>query len=353
MAFGTPLSLTLPTVSSTVGPTYATQVNAAIQTVADQFSTKLTPASLNINATLDINSQIVENIDQLEFDDHGAALTTARTIYFENDDAYIVDGSNNSVRITASGALNISATGAFGGDYTSSDAIATFTTATTLYKFLSDDSPSELYAGVNVGDIRLHEKGNFTNYVAFVSPASLATSYTVKLPAAVPASKSVVQMDTNGDLDVSAVVDASDALTFTNFDSLKYAGGKQITGNIANFLTVAGSPSLSTDGGILTMAVGDSVLLPLDGFDAAEKVNGVALVYNGNATGTATLELFRRDVSVTSSTSFVFDSTENTLSISSLASDVLTTGSYVVKVTLAGGANTFNILGVQVSLQKD
>lgn len=336
MAFGSSLGITLPTVGSTVGPTYATNINSAIQTIADQFETKLTPSSLNINATLDINSQILSNIGIADYADYGSVLSggsNARRTYFNGDDFYVVDGSGNNVRVTSGGALNVSATGAFGGDYSSSDAVAKYVNATSLYQFLADDDPSDLYATVNMGDLRLHEEtAGISNYVALKSPASLAASYTVTLPASLPASEIVASLDASGNL---AVVDGS-----TPRSGYKYSSRSVVQS--LDFYAAMGSPLMENDGAYVQTrgASSDSALLFGSGVETGETLDGVTIYYNASgSTGSVfvTLYVYNAEGSLRDSYSFTLNA-DGTAREASVAPNLLLGGgdSFAIKVGAAG-----------------
>ena len=67
MASTTFMNLSLPTVSVTLGPTWATQVNTAFETIdshdhSSGKGTKVPSAGLNINANVDFNENAIQNL---------------------------------------------------------------------------------------------------------------------------------------------------------------------------------------------------------------------------------------------------------------------------------------------------
>ena len=66
------LNLTLPTVTVTLGPTWATQINAAFEVIDEHDHTsgkgvQIPTAGLNINDDLDFNDNAAQNIEFLSF----------------------------------------------------------------------------------------------------------------------------------------------------------------------------------------------------------------------------------------------------------------------------------------------
>lgn len=115
MSYGQSLGLTLPTVSSTVGPTYATQINAALQALIDVLEAKVTPAGIDISSDLSMKSgtvySAITNASKVNFQDKTSsfsATTNPECIYVKNDELWFNDGNANAVQLTASGSPNFS-----------------------------------------------------------------------------------------------------------------------------------------------------------------------------------------------------------------------------------------------------
>lgn len=119
MSVTTNMNLTLPVVSVTLGPDYATQNNVAFETVDahDHTSgkgTKVPTAGLNINANLNFNSRKAYNLTSVQLVNQSPALSgaaNALSVSTTSGDLYYTNGSGTSVQITSGGAL-VSAPGA-------------------------------------------------------------------------------------------------------------------------------------------------------------------------------------------------------------------------------------------------
>lgn len=107
------MNLSLPTPTVTIGPDWATQLNAALETVDEHDHSsgkgvKITPAGLNINTTLDLQDQDLINVNTFHLVDLSATLTGAsyaRSIQAVNGNLYFVNNAGNAVQITDGGAI--------------------------------------------------------------------------------------------------------------------------------------------------------------------------------------------------------------------------------------------------------
>lgn len=114
------MTLVLPTVSVTLGPEWATELNAALVLVdAHDHSTgkgvQITPAGLNISSDVTFKPAATASsaigLKSTGYDPQASALASSFTgrLYSVLGDAYWNDGAGNAVRITAGGALNAAA----------------------------------------------------------------------------------------------------------------------------------------------------------------------------------------------------------------------------------------------------
>lgn len=110
----TPLmNLDLPVVSTTLGPEWATKVNAAFETVdshdhSSGKGTKVTAAGLNINADLDIQSNKLFNLTASQYVSAGSPLsgaTNANSVNVSSGNLYFTNGSGVSIQITSGGSI--------------------------------------------------------------------------------------------------------------------------------------------------------------------------------------------------------------------------------------------------------
>ena len=139
----TPLmSATLPTVGSTVGPTWANQLNNAINDVIDAHDhtpghgARIPTNGININADLEMNSQDLTEARSVKFDNQGAVLAVSddvRSLYAMSGNLHYNNNDGTAIKITDGTSLNSSLLGGFtglagtAGAATYSDSTKTFT----------------------------------------------------------------------------------------------------------------------------------------------------------------------------------------------------------------------------------
>lgn len=111
------LGLNLPTVSVTVGPDWANEVNAAFEVIDSHDHTsnkgaRVPSAGLNINAELDFQSNPISNLSQLKLISNDSTLTgasNANSMAVTNGDLYYTNSSGTAVQITSGGSVVTSA----------------------------------------------------------------------------------------------------------------------------------------------------------------------------------------------------------------------------------------------------
>jgi len=116
----TNMSLVLPDVSVTVGPTYATLLNAAYTLIdSHDHSTgkgiKVTPSGLNISSDLTFGQNNATNLRSARLYNNTSislGVNDKTCLYSLNNELYYVDGAGNNVQVTTGGALNIGTTAA-------------------------------------------------------------------------------------------------------------------------------------------------------------------------------------------------------------------------------------------------
>lgn len=106
------MNLSLPTVGITAGPTYATQLNTALEAVDahDHTSGKgvqIPSAGININADLAFNSYGITALKFLGLETQSTAPSTNKSVYVDNsNDLYYKNASGVSVQLTNGGSIN-------------------------------------------------------------------------------------------------------------------------------------------------------------------------------------------------------------------------------------------------------
>jgi hypothetical protein len=185
------MSLELPVVSTTEGPDWASLLNSAFETIDshDHSSGKglqITPSGLNINSDLSIGENNLTNVNSLRLFENIAALGGAEDLaclYNVSGELYYNDGLGNQIQLTSSGGLNASSIGGIGGDYASSSASLSYSSANQTYIF---EQSAGVNGNIDVAHVLLREATASANAVKLESPNSLAASYDLTFPNALP-----------------------------------------------------------------------------------------------------------------------------------------------------------------------
>lgn len=107
------MNLDLPTPTVTLGPEWATELNAAITTIDshDHTSgkgTQVPTAGLNINENLDFNSKKVFSLLSTQYINNGSTLTgasNAGSVYMSSGDLYFTNSGGVAIQLTSGGAI--------------------------------------------------------------------------------------------------------------------------------------------------------------------------------------------------------------------------------------------------------
>jgi hypothetical protein len=107
------MNLSLPVVSTTIGPAWATMLNAALVYIDshDHSSNKgkqIPTSAININANLDLNSYSPYNALSLKFASQTATLTgatNASSVYVVSGNLYFTNGAGSAIQLTSGGSI--------------------------------------------------------------------------------------------------------------------------------------------------------------------------------------------------------------------------------------------------------
>jgi hypothetical protein len=231
------LSLDLPVVSTTLGPEWASLLNAALEVIDDHDHTAgkgrlITSAAININDDLEINSQNVMAAKSYNMADQPAPLagpTDLRSLYAVLGELYFNDGVGNQIKLTEGGALNAASVGGIGGDYGTSTASVYYNSTSKTFFF---DQNVNQRAKLDIGDLTIRETLAGTNGITIKSPTSLAASYALTLPAALPAGNRLLQVSSVGD--VTPVLVSDPLLDVDAVTTTKILNGAVTTAKIAD-----------------------------------------------------------------------------------------------------------------------
>lgn len=206
------MNLLLPVVTSTIGPLWASELNAAQFTIDshDHTSGKGVPIPSNgiqLNADLTFNSFNATFLRSSQYTDNSSPLALPgdiRAIYASGGDLYYNNGIGQQIQITAGAGLNATSIGGIGGDYGTSTASVFYTSATSTFTFWQDVNTPAL---LDVGPITIRPATVSPFGITLEAPNSLAGDYTATLPGAPPASTKILTMDNTGNIAANYDVD--------------------------------------------------------------------------------------------------------------------------------------------------
>lgn len=244
------MGLTLPTEGGDSG-TWDEKLNDALDLVdAHDHSTgkgpKVTQAGINLTGDLEHNGNSATELKSVEFSLVASSSMTGhvRGLWWNSADneLYIRTNGGTDVQLTSGGSLNISITGAIGGDYDSVSALLDYDDATDTYRLRQQVGAAvRQYGRAATGGVDLYEykghptAGVPTTRVRLSSPAGLGGSYELVFAGALPGSTSLVQVSAAGVLTYSNTIANAVTMSSTlNVSGLAtFSAGISVTGNVA------------------------------------------------------------------------------------------------------------------------
>lgn len=189
---------------------------------------KVPSNALNIIGDVAMGTHAFTGLSAVSFTEIAAASAAAYVGLFINSsdhNLYFRNGAGTNVQLTSGNTINISIVGGIGGDYSSVNALLSYVDADLDYLLQQEGSPRP-WAGLRTGDIKLYQKAvGIANFIALVSPAALAASYTYTFPAALPASTALLLVSAAGVMTTPINPTLSGAISATDF---KITGSKTI-----------------------------------------------------------------------------------------------------------------------------
>ena len=109
----TNMLLELPVPTVTIGPEWATELNAAIEVIdahdhSSDKGARITPAGLDINTSLDIDNNIFYNFKATKFQDQTVALSgssNSNSVYTVAGNLYFTSGAGTAIQLTDGASL--------------------------------------------------------------------------------------------------------------------------------------------------------------------------------------------------------------------------------------------------------
>lgn len=202
------MSLNLPVVQETLGPTYAQMNNEAFEVIdahdhTDGKGVLVPTAGLNINLDLPMNGFALTEANAVTLQ---AVVGTpeVQSVYSSGGELWYRDASGTGVQITVGGAVDAGIGNITGlGSYTNSGPRSSSVLFDDLgldFSFYYDGSK---LGAINTGDIRLFPYSPFTAYstaITVKAPTALSSAYTLTLATALPASTQLMQVSNAGQL---------------------------------------------------------------------------------------------------------------------------------------------------------
>ena len=318
-SYGTDHTAPNPTVAVTLGPTYATYVNAVLDELRTTLEAKVTPSGMDMNANLSMLSGAVRyglvDTGFVKFYAQPTLLTSAAypgsLQIGPTGELYYNDTAGNQAVLTAAGFVAGSA-----GSITSLAAPATVTwdLANLRYVFKSDVGADD-FAHIALADLLLQDGSS--HQLRLESP-SLAADYTLTLPNAVPAaSGTLMQFAVSGSTATGSFSNTGlDSISlganehFTVSGTGKYKHGTEVTLFPA---CMGGSAGAHTNQGtIVTMAnTTNDWYIPIT-LPAGASISQISFYVDANGTGSKSFKLISVDGSTgTPTTHETVSSTSN------------------------------------------
>ena len=197
------MSLVVPDVG-TSGPTYATQINSALDVIDAHDHTpgkgaRIPPSGLNINADLPFNGNDAISLRSTRYVAQTAVLAASddrNCVSSVNGNLYWNNSNGVPVQITAGNGLNFASLGTIGGDYGAAGvtASAVYTDSLKTFSWLQAAST---FAKMAVGDLALYSTTASTQAVSIKASASTA-AYDYIFPITAPAANTFMRMALGG-----------------------------------------------------------------------------------------------------------------------------------------------------------
>lgn len=230
------MNLTLPVVSQTPGPTWASDINADLSVIDEHNHTSgkgaLVPvAGLDIDSDLSLATHALTNVAKVALLDQ-ASVASLRSIYAKSGDLYWRSGGGSEVRLTVGGAIDVSSVGGITGMIPSCSVV--YDPSANTYTF-RDDSAN--FATLVSAAIKFGSVGS-----TLLGGGNFATQFPSALPVA--ASSPI----TFGSFLVGTVSSGSSVLSYVNAANgitrpMQAAVGEQIQTSNTSLSVSSGTPT--------------------------------------------------------------------------------------------------------------
>lgn len=362
------MGLIVPGVGTEPGPTWANDLNASLG-ILDQHShvpgqgVQITPAGININTNLPINGNNLTSVKTVNFQALSSTLAgTAPNlgcIYVAGNELVYNDEAGNVVPITNNGSVN-AGSGSITG-LPSGTASASYSSGSGTFVWRSATNTG---ANMDGASFIFREQVANANGVTVSSPTSLAASYQMFWPAALPASQKFMTLDSAGNISAPWIVDNSTIEVSANTVQVKNLGittakiannavtrgklaavGQQVSSSCGAFATSSTSATNITNLSVTLTTTGRPVVLLIqsDGLGSSSYFQ----LTNGSGIATASLTIYiNRDVTLISQ-QILFDNTVNNAqvaipgsSVSHIDTPIAGTYLYTIQMSVGNASST-------------
>lgn len=281
------MSLPVPVVSQTLGPAWATDINACMSSIDQHDHTPgkgvpISSQAININAALPLNNNPLTQVQAVEFSSQ-TSFSPTQSLYVESPDLFYNDGNGNIIRITQAGSV-AGAAGTITG-LPSGTASASYQSVGGTFQF---QSATNTPANGSFASLTIAQQTVTPNGITLKSPNSLAASYNVIFPTGLPAYTSLLTMGTSGILStVPYAVPTQTRFTSGTATYTVPAGPAPIYLRIR--MVGGGGGGGGAGGGAGAGGTGGTSTLGSSILTCAGGVGGQPNVANGGAGGTATI----------------------------------------------------------------
>ncbi len=286
-------------------------------------------AGLNIDADLTFGGFSATEVKAVRFTQQATISAFTRGLAWKTstNELYAIKSDGTEVRITNGSTLDVTAAAGFGGDYASSDALASFDQASGEYRFYSSDATTpDTWGKLSSEQINIHPAGTGSNRVQLKAPAGLAASYSVTYPAALPAATRRVSITSAGVMTYDGAHGAEELC-------LRWSSGHQSSGTW--------TPGTTT---VASSAGGEIWDIPIP-LPVGKRVTSIVIAYQRAGAGTLTFDFVRDDL--TNSSGFTVVATTNiasgagyaNITISSINHTLLASNAYSLRFTTGAAAD--------------
>lgn len=295
-------------VVGTSGTAYATQINAFLTEVKARLEAAIPVGSLLVG-DIDLNNNALIGASYVGLYENITPDTSATgSLQNINGDLYYID-STGAIQLTTGGTINSSGIGGITGDYGGANpAQLRFDDGSKIYQFYDDFSG---LAWAYTRQLGVDIAGSSTSLVRARITWAGSSSMSVILPAALPATTVLMQMDNTGQISVSNSLATNANITLSGTGKIVH-GTRTISGDFSTiYSTTGGTFSLGMvgDSPVWTGSSGVVIYVRLPYLEANAAVTSVSV--HSNATSNPTLLLFAENGSNPTGSSGLIGSTSS------------------------------------------